>query len=187
MASIMSPYGTSSNAWIPTDNSLITATCALDSVNNGILSVAGVLYLCQMPLRGKSTLSKLTIIASVGSTGASSGSFLGVYSSTGALLAQTNDLGAIPGGTNTSYSLIQSAAVLPPFVWAGILVNYATTQPTFYVSDVSGFVGSVGITSASLFRYCQNGTGLSTLPANIVPANNTLGGSGPIAAWVGAS
>jgi hypothetical protein len=120
-------------AWVPADSGLLVASFdpTVASSNSGALTV-GTLYLIKLPVHLSLTLSYLWWgIVSAGS-GASSGSYTGLYSSSGTLLSGSSDIGSSLAATGAAKLALTSAQALSSgsFVWAALLVNLATTQPS---------------------------------------------------------
>lgn len=179
-------------SWQPSDNNLLAASDPLPTATgNNNLMTAGTLNLSKIPIRQAMTLSNLWFMMQTAGVGASSGSFVGLYSSAGALLTGSADIGA--AFTAAGPVVVGPLALTTPqalaagsFVWAAILMNLATTQPTLQRVGAAGSIlfANLGLTAAQ-FRYAANGTLLSALPANIGPGSNTTGGG--FTFWAGAS
>ena len=176
-----------SPTWMPSDNALLAASADINGLGGTSLMIAGTLYLLQVRIRYAITASKLWFIESAAGSGASTGSFGGLYSSAGTLLTGSADAGtAFTGGFAQSITLTTPQALAAgSFVWAALLVNLATTQPTLRsVGGGSAVPGNLNLGAAS-FRNAVNGTGLTALPASITPSSNT--GTGALPFWVGIS
>jgi hypothetical protein len=174
--------------WLPADNILLAASGDLDAylgTNTGALT-AGTVYLAKIMIRQAITPGHVVLGIQAGGTGASTGSFVGVYSSAGTLLASSADIGAsltaaglIPLALSSSPSLTAGS-----FVWAAFVVNLATTQPSLYRNGGAGTITeSNGGLVAATFRYAVNGTGQTSLLASITPSSNT--GTGAFPLWAG--
>lgn len=175
-------------AWQPSDQGMLLAAedPYTGSVNSTAM-VAGTIYLTKLPVRSAMTLSNVLALMPTAGTGVSTGSFAGIYSSAGTLLAQSADAAALFTGAAglLSIPLISSVPVAAGgFVWAALLANLATTQPT--LSRASGFIAAAnaGLATAVL-RFCVNGTGATVLPGSITPASNATAAA--VAFWAGAS
>ena len=183
-----SPVG----VWSPADNGLLFGACPVDAVQTGTIMVAGTLYLVKLPARGRIaaggnplTLSTLWWGLWAAGTGASTGSFTGLYSSAGTLLTGSADIAAkLTGGTGPfSQNLTTAQAIAPgTFVWAALLANLASTQPTIWRSASSTTVPNMNLTAAT-YRYCTAGTGLTSLPGSITPSSNSQGTAIAYCAW----
>jgi hypothetical protein len=151
----------------------------------GILT-AGTLYLGKIPVRVAMTATNIVYVVSVAGVGASTGSFVGLYSSSGTLLSGSADIGAALLGTGAISSALTTPQVLAAgsFVWAAFLENLATTQPTLREYGTPTFVDPNLNLTAAAFRAATNGTGLTTLPASITPSANA--GTG-VTIWLGIS
>jgi hypothetical protein len=165
--------------WLPTDNGYLTANGDPGLIDSTAVLVAGTLYLVKLKARGAGIpLAAVHFSVNAAGVGASSGSFGGAYSSAGQLLSGSADIGAaLLASGDLPIPLSVAGQAIPPggFVWAALLVNLATTQPTmnrFTGSLTSG--ANVGLTAAT-FAYATNGTGLVALPGSINPAANVSG------------
>jgi hypothetical protein len=172
--------------WVPSDNALLAAAASLDGADSTFQAVAGTLYLVKVFARAAFTWTNVNYIVSTAGAGASTGSFAGLYSSGGSLLSGSADIGGnltAAGDYATALTTAQPIAA-GSFVWAAVLVNLATTQPTFRAwATPSQFVMNINLTAAS-YRVATNGTSLSALPGSITPGSNVSSGS---SIWIGAS
>ena len=172
--------------WLPVDNAFLAATASLDGVDNQFQTVAGTLYLLKLPVRASFTCTSLSYIVSTGGSGASTGSFVGLYNSAGTLLSGSADIGANLAVAADYTTALTSAQALTAgtFVWAAMLTNLATTQPTFRAwATPSALVTNIGLAAAA-FRVATNGAGLVALPGSVTPSANTSTGA---SIWIGAS
>ena len=139
--------------WLPVDNAFLAATASLDGVDNQFQTVAGTLYLLKLPVRASFTCTSLSYIVSTGGSGASTGSFVGLYNSAGTLLSGSADIGANLAVAADYTTALTSAQALTAgtFVWAAMLTNLATTQPTFRAwATPSALVTNIGLAAAPL-------------------------------------
>ena len=170
--------------WIPADNGLLIAVSDPELVSGSLLLTAGTLYLRKLSVRSAVLISNIWFVVVTAGVGASTGSFVGLYSSAGTLLSGSADI----GGALTAVAAPSNALTTPQqlaagtFVWVGILVNLATTQPTLARNNSINAASNIG-QAAATFRTAVNGTGLSTLPASITPGSNLQPNSGTL--WVG--
>ncbi|HEX8931558.1 MAG TPA: glycosyl hydrolase family 28-related protein [Patescibacteria group bacterium] len=171
--------------WLPSDNGLLTATNDPFTCQANGTMIAGTLYLIKLPIRYAITITNLWWAIQGAGVGASSGSFTGLYNSSGSLLSGSADIGA----SFTSTGAVQIALTTPQaltagsFVWAAILMNLATTQPNLFCGTKLSGVVNLGI-SGNAKRFCTNGTSLISLPASITLASNS---SSSLPFWAGAS
>lgn len=172
--------------WLPSDNGLLAATYDISSLNSntGALT-AGVMYLAKVQIRSAITATNIWWLGNTGGTGASTGSFTGLYSSAGVLLSGSADV-----ATQFQATGAQSAALTTPqalaagtFAWIAMLSNLASTQPVFR----SGPAPSAAILnlnlSAANFRSGIFGTSQTALPASFTPSAQT--GNGVATFWAG--
>lgn len=168
--------------WTPADYGVLGATADWESGGSasGALT-AGTVYLVRYNVRYAHTITNIVFRVSSGSSGASTGSFVGVYSSAGTLLSGSADTGAIAAGVRSVALTTPQAVTAGTFVWIAILVNFATTQPS--LSSVAA--NSAGMLnwnlSAANLRCAVNGTGVTALPSpSITPGSNATAGALPI-------
>lgn len=175
-------------SWQPSDNGLLLSSAGDSALltSNAILT-AGTLYLAKLPVRSAVTVTNLLFEVSTVAAGASTGTFAGLYSSAGVLLSGSADVNAAFLAQGPATCPLTTPQALPAggFVWAALLANFATTQPTLFKgATATGNVPNVGLTAAA-FRFAVNGTGLVALPGSITPAANTA--AGLLSLWAGAT
>lgn len=165
------------DGWAPSMNNLKGANGALDAaLGSNTAITAGAVTLLKIPIWAPGTISSLQFGLGATGVGTSSGSYVGIYSSGGTLLTGSADMvtpftAAAPG--TISCALGTAVAVSPGFVWAAVLSNLGTTQPSFFRYGAVGgaVVGNMGLTPAT-YRFAANGTGQHVLPGTINPASN---------------
>lgn len=175
-----------SGDWLPGDNGLQIANFAPASLTpNGGAVAAGVLHLLKLQIRQGLTLSKLWFLIGGAASGSSTGSFAGLYSSSGSLLTGSSDIG--PG--LTSQGPLPVTLTTPQnlaggsFVWAALLANMSGGTPFMPQSWAANTaLLNLGLTPAAA-QFASYGTGQTALPASFTPAALTVPG---IAWWVGA-
>lgn len=176
--------------WLPPDNSLKASAGDLDAYlnsNTGAIT-AGTLYLSKIQIRQNLTATNVVIAIESAGSGTSSGSFAGLYASTGSLIEGSADIGTSLTATGLATLALSSPQSLTSgtFVWAAVVVNLATTQPSLYRNGGSGTITeSNGGLTAATYRFAVNGTSLSSLPSSITPTSNTGTGAYPI--WMAIS
>jgi hypothetical protein len=179
------PVGQVEDPWLPADNGMQVAVSDPFMLLQSSLPVAGTLYLTALQCRAAATLSSLWWAVNTAGVGASAGSFTGLYSSAGVLLAQSADIGASLLAAGSHQFPLSGPVTLPAgsLVWAALLTNLATTQPAMSRNNGFANVVNLGLTPATA-RFATNGAGLAALPASIIPANNVLSA---LSFWAGAS
>lgn len=175
---------------VPSDLSLLDFNMPDTSVaaSTSIL-IAGTQYLNKFTIRTAVTITNLAFIVSIigSNTGGSTGTFVGLYNSSGTLLSGSSDCAATLSG---STGLVTVPLTTPQpvaagsFVWACIMTNLGTTQPTLAKSAVASQVWQAGLT-VSTARWAVNGTVRTTLQSPLTPASNTTAGA--FALWCGYS
>jgi hypothetical protein len=174
---------------IPSDHGLLAWSIDIDSTPNGVLLIAGTVYLNKIPIHYPLTATNMWVSTTSAGTGTSSGSYVGLYSSAGSLLAYSADLGSNFYSGNHEIALGTAQALSTGFVWAAVVVNQSTTQPSFrspfnYTGPVSP---NVNLTAAN-FRIAvpgASGTSQTSLPASFTPSALTNTGAAQI--WFGIS
>jgi hypothetical protein len=173
--------------WLPPDNTLLAANSDPLAAQQTALATAGTLYLMKITPRSTILISTVWLGMSVVGAGASTGSFVGVYSPAGTLLTGSADiaasltgaLGAISNAVTTPQTVLAGASV-----WIALLTNLAVTQPLL-CKGLAGTAASLvnADLAAASFRFATNGTALSALPASFTPSANANGPTW----WVGVS
>lgn len=174
------------NTWQPTDNGWIASAFEL-GVSPGTTSATnGILYLIRVNIRSATSVTNIVYSTNNSATNPISGqNWLGVYSSTGSLLGQTEVSGSITtAGTHSVAITGGPISVSPPFIWIAMLFNCTGTVPNMF-RGLSTAGNADGNQSNANYRFAVNGTGLIQLPPSITPANNTT--SGATAFWAAVS
>jgi hypothetical protein len=174
--------------WQPSDNGLLACSAGDPALlTSTAIMTAGTLYLARLPVRAAITITNLIFEVSAVAVGASAGTFAGLYSSAGVLLSGSADVNGsflAAGPATCALSAPQSLAA-GGFVWAALLANFATTQPTLLKgATATGNVPNVGL-SAAAYRFAVNGTVLASLPGSVTPASNSA--AGLLTLWCGAN
>lgn len=147
---------------------------------NTTVTVSGTLYLARVVLRYATTVTKGAIgIGTAGVGPVANQSFVGLYDSGGTLRASTA-AGAIDGSLtatgllNATFSSSYAAAA--GVYWVAFLNNAATPVAVGRNSGLNLGIANGGAAAAN-YRFCVNGTGLTSLPGSITPASNSLTGA----------
>ena len=160
--------------WFPVDNSLLVSNMDPLVASGTFLTVAGTVYLMRLNARTSFILTNLWLVCTTGGSGTSSGSFAGLYNSSGSLLSTSADIGTAFASTGAISTALTTPQTLTAgsFYWAAIVFNLATTQPTLSRANITlGANANMNLTAAS-FRFATNGTLQTSLPASITPASN---------------
>lgn len=157
--------------WVPSDNGLLAACGPVTAVGTTQVLTVSVLYLRKIFVRTAFTATNVWFLMSAAGSGASSGSFCGLLSSAGTLLSSSSDIGTAITGTAGPVSVpltTPQALAAGTFVWAAIVSDLATTQPTLRVdSSNAGSVPNLNLAAASLAA-ASNGTTMAT----VTPSSN---------------
>lgn len=166
--------------YLPSDPGFIAWTYDPSGTTNSTLTVSGTVYLARVPVRFAQTISKLSIgIVTGASTVTANQNFLGLYNSSGTLVASTaagsidasiTSAGILTASTSSSFSA--SAG----FYWVAFL-NNATTPATLARASGASLSIANGGANAGNFRYAVNGTTQTSLPTPITPGSNTSAGA----------
>ena len=164
----------------PQGNGLLAWTFDLSSATLATIATAGTLYLARVDVRYGFTATYIWFGISTGGSGASTGSYVGLYSSSGGLLSGSSDIGSsITSSGNKQIALTTPQALTAgTFVWVAFLCNLATTQATPRAGSLALNIGL----SAATYRAASNGTSLTSL-SSITPSSN----SSANAYWFGIS
>lgn len=141
---------------------------------NSTSAVNGVLYLSRVNIASAVNVTKLYWwIGNQGSGAVAGQNHVGLYDSTGTLLASANVDAAISSAGLKATTIASQLLAAGSFYWVGILIN-ASGAPT--LTRGSGWTGveaaaNIGYTAAT-FRFATNGSSLTTIPASITPASN---------------
>ena len=175
-------------SWVPADSGLLMATWdpAYTPIT-GILT-GGTVYLSKLTARTALTITYLWFQVTAVGSGTSTGTFCGLYSSSGSLLTGSSDLVSqmtTQGSAKCALTTPQNLTA-GQFVWAAILANLSSTQPSMGTGlGTQGSLANAGISSAASYRFAVNGTSVTALPSpSITPASNALTNR---SVWVGAS
>jgi hypothetical protein len=120
------------------------------------------------------------VYVATAASGSSTGSYVGIYSSTGTLLSGSADIATSVSAVGAAQIVLttpQSVGV--GYVYAALLIN-GLTAPEFQNGAGMPDIGPTPL------RFAVNGqNGIASLPPSITVASNT--GTNAIAWWVGAS
>lgn len=134
----------------------------------------GTLYLTRVNIAADVNVTKIYWwVAGVGFSPVSGQNQVGLYDSSGALLAAANVDAAISSATLKTTTIAAQALTAGQFYWVGMVFN-ASGAPT--LTRGSGWTGvdaaaNLGLTAAT-YRFATNGTGRTALPASITPGSN---------------
>ena len=134
----------------------------------------GVLYLVRVDLYAAVNVTKIYWwIGNNGSSPVAGQNLVGLYSSTGVLLASTNVDSSVSSAGLKTTTITSQSLTAGSFYWVGLLFN-ASVPPT--LTRGSGWTGveaaaNVGLTAANL-RFAKNGSGRTALPSPLVPEIN---------------
>jgi hypothetical protein len=156
--------------WIPGDDGFLGANSEAGTASGGGLLTAGTLYLARLNIRAATTITNLFFCVSTVGVGASTGSFVGLYSAAGTLLTGSADVGGTFAGTTgwKSQALTSPqafAAGAAPY--AAVLCNLATTQVTLLRQDNSANAISQAVVNPATQRWGSFAAQGTALPASV--------------------
>jgi hypothetical protein len=138
-------------------------------------TTAGTLYLAAIPVRSPCYIQNLHITLTAAASGATPNqNWLGAYAPDGTMLGTpvdiTNSLTTVgqPITADIGSQLLQAG-----WIWLAGTFNASTTQPQLASLPSTAFAATNGLLTTTAYRYTTNGTGLTTLPASINPADNS--------------
>lgn len=141
---------------------------------NSTQLTGGTLYLVRVNVAAAVTATKIYWwVANTGSGATTNQNFVGLYDSSGALLASANVDSSFSTATLKTTTIPGTALSAGAFYWVALLFN-ASVTPT--LTRASGWTGvdtaaNLGLTAAT-YRFAKNGTGRTALPASITPGSN---------------
>lgn len=176
--------------WNPADDGFLGANSDPATSSGGGLLVAGTLYLARLPLRAPTAIANLWPGVGTIGAGASTGSFVGVYSPGGLLLSGSADIGALLTGT-TGYK--QCALTTPqsfaggpgPSSWpfAAVLCNLATTQVSLTRQQNSAIASPQAVATPAALRWGAFAAVGTSLPASLTMSSMVTTGFTNIFLW----
>jgi len=164
--------------WLPSDNGLLIANGDPVAFAASTTCSIGIVYLVKLTARSALTISNLWWMVEAVGSGTSSGSYVGLYALTGGSpLTGSADMGSL----FTSTGPIETALTTPQAltagesVWAAIVFNLATTQPTLFkgIGNVAG-AANINQTVSNGRWVTAQGSGHTSLPS-LTPSNNVTG------------
>jgi hypothetical protein len=167
--------------WLPSDNGYLGANYDYAASSGGGLAVAKTLYLQKLIIRASTTITNLHYLCSTVGLGASTTSFVGLWSSAGALLSGSSDVGAafLVGAQNNGDAACAlttpqpiTVADTPVILYSGCVFNLGTTQPTLERAlNVALASGPNLSATPQLYRWATNGTNVTALGALTLASN----------------
>lgn len=148
----------------------------------GSAATNGTVYLSKVPVRADfRTVAVSWAITSAGATPTAGQNHVGIYDPDGDLLNSANvDADITSTGVKATTLAVD---VLAGFVWVAFVFN-AATPPTLARASTFASTPNAGLTAAG-YRFCNNGTGRTTLAATITPGSNSL--AAPLTYWAALS
>jgi hypothetical protein len=155
--------------------------------SGGGLTVAGTVYLQRLNFHAATTVTNLIYWVPTLGAGTSTGTFVGLYNSSGTRLTVSSDLATTFNASGTAGAVVcplgaAQAMSAGTFAWAACVFNLATTQPTLLRQQNTAANVNGGLTAAN-FRWATNGTGQTSLPSSITPSSNATTAFTFVAGW----
>ena len=141
---------------------------------NSTQLAAGTLYLVRVDIAAAVTATKIYWwVANTGSGATTNQNLVGLYDSSGTLLASANVDASFSTATLKTTTITSTPLTAGQFYWIGLLFN-ASVTPT--LTRGSGWTGvetaaNLGL-AASAYRFAKNGTSRTALPSPLTPASN---------------
>lgn len=187
------PFGLQQFAsWNPADDGFLGMNSDPAGASGGGLVTAGNLMMNRLPVRVPTVITNVWYAVTAAGAGASTGSFVGLYSPAGVLLSGSTDQGATFTGTtgwkSGALTTPQALAGGPtPASWpfVGVLCNLATTQVTLLRQLTNGNVNAPqapAIVPATLRWGIFAAVG-TALPASLTMANMAASGFSLVIGW----
>lgn len=178
-----------SSEWQPDDLSAVAWAFDPAAISNSHTTVSGTLYLVRLNLRYPKTITNILFGVTTAATSVTANqNFVALYNSAGTRVA-VSAAGTMDGPIASTG--IKAIALSSPYAadagtyWAALLFNASGTQANISRGQGGSLqIPNMGLTAASL-RFCVNGTGLTSTPASITTASNSITGAATI--WAGAS
>ncbi len=148
----------------------------------GSVATNGTVYLTRLPVWSDGTLPAIAWAATtVGATPTAGQNQVAAYSAAGVRLGVANVDADITSTGVKETAIAGSVSAADRFFWAAFLFN-AATPPTLARASSFASTPNAGLAAAA-YRFCNNGTGLTALPASITPGSNSL--AAPLTFWAG--
>jgi hypothetical protein len=177
---------TNANFAVPADHGLVTWTHDPATANpSGVALSSGALALSKVFIR--TTKSVSTFWYAVTNVGAGlSGTYVGLYNSSGVLIDQSPDQSTAMTSTGVkSAAMGISHSLAPGWYWVAFLVSAGTTMPTV-ARGTNAILGMANVNlTASAYRFGAYGSSLSSLPGAVTLGSITNVANGTV--WAGLS
>lgn len=162
--------------WSAADDGFVGANSDWATESGGGTMIAGTLYLQRLLIRQATTITNLWYGVSTAGSGASTGTFVGLYAQSGTLLSGSADIAAAVTGSTGFHPCALSTpqqVAAGAQVWAGILSNLATTQPSLIRQlNASPFGTSTPNAATSNYRWASQAAVGTALPSPLTVASN---------------
>ncbi len=170
--------------WLPADSGWLGANADYANGSGGVIAVAGTVYLQKIIVRKATTITNLIYACTAVGVGASTTSFAGLYNAAGTKLTGSSDIGAgfLSTGAVTCALTTPQALTAGQMVYAAVVFNLGTTQPTLLRMQNSSTILNMGLTAAT-FRWATNGTGQTSLTTPLTLSSNAATALSFFVAW----
>ena len=165
--------------WAPADDGLLAANYDPLIVTTQSALSLGRLYVMRIPVRSPVTVSNVWVYLNAAGSGSTTGTFAGLYDSSGNKLAGSADIASLVIGSAglIALPLGSSVPVTAGFVYAAYVQN-GITSPSFYHP-----LATADFATASQYRFSTSGgSGVTTLPPSL-----TMATTNAISIWAGLS
>jgi hypothetical protein len=136
----------------------------------------GILYLSAMYPQQSATITKIYAqVVTAAITPTAGQSFVGLYSSAGTLLTSAGIDTPIASAGLMTVTVPAAAVAAGQMYWAAVLGNAATAALLARGNSLNGADTTVNANlSAATYRFAQNGSARTTIPASITPSSNIV-------------
>lgn len=164
----------SAGAFQPPDHGLVAWTADPGAIGGaGFTLVAGQVYLTRLKVMNAVTANNVIYQVTTAGTSLTAGQcFVGLYNSSGTLLASSADQAAAMASTGTKTAAITPQSLVAGSYYIAFLANGAATQPSVAGGAGNSALTNVSLTAASA-RALNTSAGNTSLPASITLASQT--------------
>lgn len=154
-------------AWVPADNGFQAANIDPAAFGSSATPVSGTLYVFRLPVRAATTFHSLSLAVKTAGSGASTGSYVGLYSASGTLLGSSSDIGSSLMNTGEVVCKLSTDQELSPgYTYGAFLINMSTLPVLYLAGNIFGQMLNIGLPATAPNMGALETAGTS-LPASI--------------------
>lgn len=140
------------------------------ATSSNLTLTSGLLYFIAVRATDTRTLSNLWVHVFTAGSGLTTGqSLLGLYDSTGTLLATSGDQSTAWATTGAKAAAISASVTAGNTYYVGVL-SVGTTPPALSRGSGTGGLGNLGLTSAP-YRFNTGASGQTAMPSSVTPSS----------------